>query len=185
MNGQTNSLYFNGDFTRVGAKDTKSYVTFKFYGTKFRILGCQDAQGHSTINEVIADEIKIGSFSQSGNIVLDSCLNFEKTALGLGIHTVTIKVLDSSTYGFVFDAIDIDDNGYLIDYYAPTNLIATPSNAKVDLSWDRVEGARLYCQTILNARRPIRNNNNNLSDYLYGQKCYQWYYILLCCKCSS
>ena len=140
----TNSLYFDGDFIRVGAKDTKSYITFKFYGTKFRILGCQDTLGHSTINEVIADGIKIGSFSQNGNLVLESCLNFEKTELSLAIHTVTIRVLDPSTYGFVFDAIDIDDNGYLIDYYSPTNLTAVPGNTNVELSWDEVESATSY-----------------------------------------
>ena len=128
------------------------YYTFKFKGTKFRLISFANID-RSTTNYVSIDNGTIETFSAyssafgasgSGNVLL-----YEKTGLSDSVHTVKVSYPAISTpsagkYFSGLDAIDIDDTGYLVGYYAPTNLIATGGNAKVDLSWDPVEGAASY-----------------------------------------
>ena len=127
------------------SKYVKSSATikFKFKGTKLRYIGAinTDNSERVTINIDGNSEIMNCKYSP----LTYSVLIYEKTNLENRIHTVTITKNDSEY--FHFDAIDIDETGYLVDINtpdAPTNLNAISGNKKVDLFWDSVEGATSY-----------------------------------------
>lgn len=69
-------------------------------------------------------------------------MDYEVPELQLGYHTVIITLNNAPWY--CFDAIEIDESGYLVDLYAPTNLKAIEGNSKVDLFWDTLGGATYY-----------------------------------------
>jgi uncharacterized repeat protein (TIGR01451 family) len=98
-------------------------IKFTFYGTKIRY--------YSNMNNSCSSSIRINidgneeSFNEYSTIMYTtptpSTLVYEKTGLTLGFHTVIVNVnmnvpgLYNGLRVLGFDAIDIDDNGYLID----------------------------------------------------------------------
>ncbi len=127
------------------SKYVKSSATikFKFKGTKLRYIGAINTDNSEKVTISIDGNSEIMNCKYSP--LTYSVLIYEKTNLENTIHTVTITKNDSEY--FHFDAIDIDETGYLVDINspdAPTNLIAISGNKKVDLSWDSVEGAASY-----------------------------------------
>ncbi|SCY72078.1 hypothetical protein SAMN05720606_10891 [Paenibacillus polysaccharolyticus] len=89
-------------------QDATGQINFKFYGTKFRLIGAKNTN-RSTNIEVFINDVKGTSFSQNGTLLYKS-MDYEKSGLPLGTYTVTIK--GNGVYGL--DAIDIDDYGYLV-----------------------------------------------------------------------
>ncbi len=136
--------YKNSNVKAGGYNGTLQYggissnLTFKFYGTKIRLIGAKHGDGSSSIN-INIDGIVEGFSAKSGSLEQKIML-YEKNNMAPEVHNITI----TSTDYFYFDAIDIDSTGYLIDYYSPTNLTAAPSISKIDLSWDAVERATSY-----------------------------------------
>ncbi|MGQ8871424.1 discoidin domain-containing protein [Paenibacillus sp. TSA_86.1] len=92
----------------IFTQDTTGQINFKFYGTKFRLIGAKNTN-RSTNIEVFIDEVKDTSFSQNGALLYKS-MDYEKSGLPLGTHIITIK--GNGVYGL--DAIDIDNTGYLL-----------------------------------------------------------------------
>lgn len=130
----------NGGYQHA-SNSKNATISFKFTGTKLRVL-CSAGPSNPQKLDIQIDGITY-SYSHYSSSVINKVLLFEKTGLTYGIHTVKITNSDEGLY-YGLDAIDIDSDGYMIDYYQPTDLIATPSNAKVDLNWDAVEGASGY-----------------------------------------
>ncbi len=119
-------------------------LSFKFYGTKLRIIGNLYHNKRSD-NIVIIDGVT-ETFSEYSTTSTWQPLVYEKKDLELGIHTVTIKPspdMLTSQY-LMLDAFDIDKSGYLIDFYQAPNLSAISGDAKITLNWDAVEGASNY-----------------------------------------
>ncbi|MCT4564484.1 MAG: hypothetical protein N4A68_09290 [Maledivibacter sp.] len=130
----------------VGAVQKDIYdskVNFKFYGSKLRIIASRWPEHTETL------ALKIdGEEVQTANIKgerLKQILVFSVENLNLNIHSVEIY---SKTPGrWDFDAIDIDENGELLDMNTPNipvNLTATSGDEKVILSCDEVKGADKY-----------------------------------------
>lgn len=154
------SFFYSGTFALVTGKSAREgynstvhrfanggsgFVRFKFYGTKVRVIAfTSPTAGHSANIRVTLDGVAEGSFSTQGSSFVSRVLMYEKTGMELGFHEVVLTPQDSTIYGGGVDAIDIDDTGYSVDINTPTNLVATGGNAKVDLSWDAVEGATSY-----------------------------------------
>lgn len=92
----------------IFTQDATGQINFKFYGTKFRLIGAKNTN-RSTNIEVFINDVKDTSFSQNGTLLYKS-MDYEKSGLPLGTYTVTIK--GNGVYGL--DAIDIDDYGYLV-----------------------------------------------------------------------
>lgn len=130
----------NGGYQHA-SNSKNATISFKFTGTKLRVLCSAGPLNPQKLNIQI-DGITY-SYSQYLSSVVNRVLLFEKTGLTYGMHTVKITNSDEGLY-FGLDAIDIDSDGYMIDYYQPTNLTAIPGNANVELSWDAVEGAASY-----------------------------------------
>lgn len=109
-----NSAYYAG--RRIGCANTSNgqTVTFKFYGTKMRIIASLYTSYSSSI-QVVVDGTILGTFSEAGSS-LNMAFVYEKLGLTLGTHTVVLTKLVQGAYStdFYFDAIDIDDTGYIV-----------------------------------------------------------------------
>jgi hypothetical protein len=88
-------------------------LTFKFYGTKLRIIAAPNINIDPS-NIITIDGVDYSYNAYNNSVLLYKGLVYEKTDMDLGIHTVTIKKGTNSTnYYLILDAIDIDDIGYL------------------------------------------------------------------------
>lgn len=148
------NLYYSGTWNNNNPSDaTETYngtihsstkinarVSFRFYGQKLRIIGVYN-YADSTNIQVTIDGNNY-SYSDYAASRIHQVLVFEKNDLALGKHYVTITNLQDGKY-FTFDAIDIDDTGYIISF-VPSNLTATAGDSQVTLSWIAVDGATSY-----------------------------------------
>lgn len=144
-------IFRNGShaYYKGGISYTKSYgdtVKFKFKGSKLRITQ-QLLSDRSEKIQVKIDDIIVGTYSlYHPTLSTDQCLVFEKNNLTEGVHYVELINLDTGNdKRFCFDAIDIDSTGELLPYdRLLTNLMATGSTSKIDLTWDAVDKATSY-----------------------------------------
>lgn len=150
---------------------TLSYCTsakFKFYGTKFRIIGAgyPDKYHNGTI-AVTVDGVVVGTYSEYAAI-LSQRFDFEKTDLNLGVHSVSLTVNTNNANETVFlDAIDIDDTGYLV-LFGTANLTATAGDAQATLFWNAVSGAVSYnVKRTTTAGGPYTIIANGITDTTY------------------
>ena len=145
------NIFRNGShaYYKGGMSYTKSYgdtVKFKFKGSKLRITQ-QLLSDRSEKIQVKIDDIIVGTYSlYHPTLSTDQCLVFEKNNLTEGVHYVELINLDTGNdKRFCFDAIDIDSTGELLPYdRLLTNLIATGSTSKIELTWDAVDKATSY-----------------------------------------
>ncbi len=126
-------------------------INFKFYGAKLRIIvhanNTCTKKAIVTIDGVSENYSNYMAVSPSSGV--HQVLVYEKVELPSGVHSVTIttdgtETGDNGNNTVSLDAIDIDDDGYMVGYTQPTNLTAAPGNAAVALSWDSVEDAVSY-----------------------------------------
>ena len=105
--------------------DDTYYIKFNMYGSKLRIIGCPwDARNDLQIS--FDGGTTFENFSVGGTKALEQVrLIYEKTGLEKKVHNVVIVIPKVSTPNenntFHFDAIDIDDDGYLAPYTDPVN----------------------------------------------------------------
>ncbi len=138
--------YYKGGMSYT--KTNADAVKFKFKGSKLRITE-QILKSRSEKIQVKIDNIDVGAYSlYHPTLSTDQCLVFEKNDLTDGVHYVELINLSLDTEkSFCFDAIDIDSTGELLPYdkvETSTNLIATGSTSKIDLTWDAVDKATSY-----------------------------------------
>ena len=103
----TNSSYYNNSLQY--SNDINSFISFKFYGSKLRIIDEVNTNRSSNIKITIDGVDYV--YSDYGTSAYQILL-FEKSDLLLGLHTVRISNMTNGVY-YSFDAIDIDDTGYL------------------------------------------------------------------------
>lgn len=91
-------------------------ISFNFTGSKIRIIGFKNTSGTESCF-VNIDGIEY-NFSQNSSTLTQGCLNFELLNLTNKEHYVQIysNNSNSSKYGMVFDAVDIDQNEELKQY---------------------------------------------------------------------
>ena len=147
-----NFTYYTDTATGLYNNDTyyavSGTVTFKFKGTKLRILGQIYYQASKSTQIAIDGTTYTYSeynASVTSGVNTGQTVIFEKTGLTDDDHLVVITVESSGSNYSRLDAIDIDEDGYLVDLVvAPANLTATAGDSKVTLSWDAVDGATSY-----------------------------------------
>lgn len=123
------------------ASNVGDTIHFKYYGTKLRIIA--PTYFNYTSEMKISIDSTNYTFSELTSYATSQTIVYEIQGLNLGIHDVVLTTQDYYVY-YYFDAIDIDDNGYLVDINQTINLAATPGNALVNLSWNAVTGATGY-----------------------------------------
>ncbi|MCP1425760.1 hypothetical protein J3D43_004276 [Paenibacillus xylanexedens] len=111
--GANQGIYNNSHhYTSQGKGDTE--IRFKFYGTKFRLI--------SSIGPAFANDISvvIDGVTEKFNPRMPTTaderqkVTYEKTNLPLGIHEVNLISGTNGDWRLDIDAVDIDDNGYLV-----------------------------------------------------------------------
>ncbi len=139
QNGDVSSFYKGGWHYSENLTDK---VIFIFYGTKLRII----AQPYTTRSNnlvVTIDGERVGAYSIYNSSETPQCLDFEKLNLELKIHNVVISNEATNNKYILWDAVDIDATGYMLQV-APTNLTAIPGDSQVTLNWDAVIGTTGY-----------------------------------------
>lgn len=133
---------YNGDLSYSNKSNSK--VEFSFYGTKLRIIGQCNTTAYRSDGLVITIDDVHYYYNELGNSLLTQIVEFEITNLESRIHNVSITRKTSDTKYMTFDAIDIDDSGYLVSIYTPVNLTATADDSKIILTWEAREGVSSY-----------------------------------------
>lgn len=120
---------WNGSYRYANIPNSKAL--FYFYGSKLRILSTiwgdgTGVTGSSNI-KVFIDEVEY-SYSSYGTTTVQQNLALDVNNLTLGNHKVEIITQDN--YSVNFDAIDIDDNGYLIPIKVGSQLLTPETGTK-------------------------------------------------------
>ncbi|WP_338554759.1 fibronectin type III domain-containing protein [Paenibacillus sp. KS-LC4] len=138
-----NNKYYNNTLTNLLADGSK--VTFKFEGTKIRIIGSRNPDKSDSM-KITIDGTDY-TFKAKGAEQTQTLL-YENTTLQNGIHDVTVTyVAANSSSNFVFDAVDIDATGKLVSLpKATTNLQAVPvsETQQIALTWSTVGESTYY-----------------------------------------
>ncbi|WP_254613116.1 discoidin domain-containing protein [Brevibacillus sp. HB1.2] len=122
----TDYRYFKGK-TRH-ANTVNQSASFKFYGTKIRLLGLYHPNRSTNISVTVDGEMKTVSMHSTTEQL--STIWFENLNLPFGEHTVEIKTNDT---GYVdIDGIEIDDKGWLVREVGSPLL-------KPDIGWNRYD----------------------------------------------
>jgi hypothetical protein len=143
-NNSSYSHYFwKGGSSGSWGGSNPSSISFKFYGTKIRLLS-PTYTNKRTDNTIIIDNISetFSEYASSGY----QTLVYEKSGLDLGIHTVVIKPSAdiTSAQNIYLDSIDIDATGYLIDYNQINDLTAIAGDKQIKLTWSNIDGVSNY-----------------------------------------
>ncbi|AQS09698.1 bacterial Ig-like domain protein [Clostridium saccharobutylicum] len=117
---------YNGSAHYYRNADSNGKVTFKFYGSKLRIISPIDTNKSSNII-IDIDGIQY-NFNEYGTTLMKA-LVFEKLGLTMDIHVVNIYKSNIAN-DLCLDAIDIDDNGYLVNLNESISL----NNSNMDLT---------------------------------------------------
>ncbi|WP_420540525.1 fibronectin type III domain-containing protein (plasmid) [Paenibacillus polymyxa] len=121
-------------------RDTDAYISFSFKGTQLRILS--DNWDSKTKRAVISIDGNVEYFSEYSKTA-GQTLVYEKKSLTNAIHEVVIK-LESADGLLNLDAIDINEDGMLVDNEASIKLNATGNDSQATLNWDQVQDAESY-----------------------------------------
>jgi hypothetical protein len=132
--------------TQHYTEDVNATVSFIFYGTKLRLV---DFFYHSRSKEILIEiDGVVETYSQyaAGDYQIDNeqRLSYEKLGLPVGFHKVVIS--NSSNVGAMsMDAIDIDENGYLVNSEIDIPVLSAHDGAnKIQLNWSTITGATSY-----------------------------------------
>ncbi|AWX59132.1 hypothetical protein AB432_003735 [Brevibacillus brevis] len=108
----SNTSTSGGNWHQLSGNKTPASVKFRFYGTKIRIISvCNSAYTPDPI-DIYIDGVKYSTLINDRNSLYQTLI-FERANLPIGLHTVEIVQQPFDGLGFIFDAIDIDDTGYL------------------------------------------------------------------------
>lgn len=109
---RSNSAYSGGSQKTQSNTVLNNKIKFKFYGTKIRIISTL-YPSYTPKVKIIIDGIE-EYYSLQGTQT-NMALAYEKTNLPLGIHYIEVEKISNGGYDpdFLWDAIDIDYNGYI------------------------------------------------------------------------
>lgn len=109
---RSNSAYSGGSQKTQSNTVLNNKIKFKFYGTKIRIISTL-YPSYTPKVKIIIDGIE-EYYSLQGTQT-NIALAYEKTNLPLGIHYIEVEKISNGGYDpdFLWDAIDIDYNGYI------------------------------------------------------------------------
>lgn len=104
---------FNGSILSTPYDKSQGEFSFGFYGSELRIISPMWHSCSSFAN-VYIDGKSVGDFTEQSSSEGFQKLVYEIKGLSLGKHSV--KVVNSGGGYFTLDAIDVDQNGYLMTY---------------------------------------------------------------------
>ena len=115
-NGFTSEEYLNCNTHAIGNESDNNQITFYFYGSKVRLLS-NIYYNRIGYFDIYLDDDFVGRYNQYSDVSKYFSVYFEKINMDKSIHKLSIKNIDYNKSGnlFVFDAIDIDEDGCLLD----------------------------------------------------------------------
>lgn len=123
----------------ISASEGQHYIKFNFYGSKLRVIS-NIADPHTDDVEISFDggkTFEVFSTYWKSTSSISFALVYEKTGLEKKIHNVIIKIPNKEigTYSsqFYFDAVDIDNDGYLEKYNEIKNELISLNKSSIDL----------------------------------------------------
>ena len=154
--------------------DKDGYYKIKFYGTQIRII----APIGKTVGDILVNldgNITQTDISSTTSDTIYCALNYEQTNLAEGIHTLTVSKVDKTdnTNFLILDAIDINEDGYLIEFNDEGDVLPTPKDGytRYDInSKNLIEGIKL---SSTNWQTETNNNyydNTNCYSNVNGAK---------------
>lgn len=112
-------------------------VSFKFYGTQIALIGAPRSNGNTSVS-VNIDGITENVIQQGYGLSSIARVWYEKFNLTPGWHDVFITKNDAKE--FVFDAIDVNEGGFVWSGRTPTNNVSTGTKLQfVEQGWRRIE----------------------------------------------
>ncbi|MNW46929.1 hypothetical protein D3C74_242440 [compost metagenome] len=129
-----NSYYFQSTRHESRPSSVEDKINFVFKGTKLRLISCKYPYYSNNLS------IKIDGVEETYSLVASEHLHqivvYEKKGLEDKVHTVEISMKEKGPYDpdFIFDAIDIDSNGELLD---PDTTIPDPVDPNPQPTGDR------------------------------------------------
>lgn len=108
-NGESTN-YYDNTYTRNMSPNEE--YSFKFYGDKFRLITCSSSN-RSTDTKVYIDDImyNVDMTKHKGNEILI----FQELKLEKSVHTIKFISGTTNLEKFILDAIDINEDGFLLD----------------------------------------------------------------------
>lgn len=91
---------------------SKCIIESYFESSSLKIIGWQGSSSYSLNTKVFIDNIEVGIMEQTETIIAYRIVNFEIN--GLENKTHTLKIINDDNKNFLIDAIDIDENGYMM-----------------------------------------------------------------------
>ncbi|MGG4397289.1 hypothetical protein ABEX25_23570 [Paenibacillus thiaminolyticus] len=153
----TLSDHYLGTSTGSSTKSNGNKFVFSFVGTKLRLILSHSTTYTDKIQITIDNKI-VEFFSAKASSFKHQILSYEKIGLSYGKHDVEVttatKPSNSAGADFRFDALDIDDNGWLIKHQ---KFLIQASNKK---TYTIIEDKR-YKEIV---RSDNRNNINIIND---------------------
>jgi len=113
----SNPAHYGGARKSQLNTESGNKVEFSFVGTKLRVITSMYDQYSDRIAITIDGETEHYSLAGTGNTIeTHRCLVYEKTGLPFGTHQVSVERISAGTNSVdhVWDAVDIDMNGYLV-----------------------------------------------------------------------
>lgn len=129
---ETGSTFFNNDRYELSGAGS---LDFQFYGTKFNLILCSFWSNASIFNVIIdGNQVDSVSARQFGDKSWkQSQLGYSITGLEKKNHTVSIQVEEGGYY-LSLDAIDIDDDGYMVSIANIGDRLTAPESG-----WQRID----------------------------------------------
>ena len=106
-------IKLQGDWSSGYTRDTSSTIEFKFYGNCFRIMSFGNTDWSNDIE--ISIDGKVSNFSEYSTSGKSYLLVFQSDKLENESHSVSMHNKNSGSAWHI-QAIDIDDDGYLLPY---------------------------------------------------------------------
>lgn len=115
----TNPTAYNGSFKRVDSA-LNHIIEFKIVSSKIRIItGFTNVETSSTANRIIINGIEETFNCEWGSSTKGCMLAYEK--IFESIRTIKVKIIVQSGKLLLFDGIDIDENGIILDSFITLN----------------------------------------------------------------
>ncbi|WP_430885878.1 hypothetical protein [Fusibacter sp. JL216-2] len=99
--------------TRLLSRDEDKRTVFWFYGSKIRLIcGLASNRSQNTTIKIDGNEEQFSTYASTGSVNYQM-MAYEKLDLTMGLHKV--EIYDTSKLYLDIDAIDIDENGVILE----------------------------------------------------------------------
>lgn len=154
--------------TRHASKIEGDYCTIKFYSSRIRVytlvaVDNTDIESH----DIYLDGKKVLTYSSYYEKIIGQYLTYENLNMDKKEHTLTIKNnTTNSTSWIMLDCVDIDSDGYLIDFAENGETLPTPleNYTRIDINSENLVDGIVLSKTNSTSDWQTETNNNHYDN---------------------